>query len=78
MISSLNRLSKSETAHLIYLQAKGRAKQLIEFLDIQALDSDQVLDDIFNVYGQAFKKLGHERVDETHGQWETAHRRAGQ
>ena len=78
IITKLNHLSKTEAAMLIYTQVTGRAKQLIEFLNITELSDEKCLDYIFDIYDAAFEKLRHERLDETQKEWEGAHRRMGQ
>jgi len=56
---------------------KGRAKDLIEILEVQDFEKTDVLALIWQVYDQAFERMAHERLNDVHDNWEKAHRRPG-
>ena len=77
VVRSLNQLTDSELALLIYSQVSGRAKELIDVLEPGDLRGEDAVAVIFAIYDDAFEKMDHERLDKAWHDWERAHRRLG-
>jgi len=71
-------LSDSELALVIYTQVKGKAKQLLEVLELSEMVAPEGLSLIWNILDRAHEKMAHERADDAYQAWEGAHRRHGQ
>ena len=78
VIRTMNELTDTELAMLIYSQVTGRAKTLIELLEPEELKSAQALDTIFRLYDEAFETMSHEKTDLAWSAWENASRKHGQ
>ena len=70
LIQKLNSLTDTEVAMLLLSQLKGRAKDLIEILEVQDFEKTDVLALIWQVYDQAFERMAHERLNDVHDNWE--------
>ena len=73
----LHGLSDPELALVMYTQVKGRAKQLLEILEVKDLEQPGGLAMIWSILDRAHERMEHERADDAYAAWETAHRRAG-
>ena len=74
----LHGLTDTETAFIIYNQVKGRAKQLLEVLEVTDLENPGGLEMIWKILDRAHERMEHERADDAYHAWETAHRKPGQ
>ncbi len=68
--------SDPELALVMYTQVKGRAKQLLEILEVKDLEQPGGLAMIWSILDRAHEPMEHERADGADAAWETAHRRA--
>ena len=74
----LHKLTDSELALIIYTEVKGKAKELLEILEISDLERPDGLDMVWQILDQAHEKMEHERADDAYDGWENARRRHGQ
>ena len=74
----LHKLTDSELALVIYTEVKGKAKELLEILEISDLERPDGLDMVWQILDQAHEKMEHERADDAYDGWESARRRHGQ
>ena len=63
---------------LLYSHLTARAKQLIEILNIEDINSPEGLERIWQLLDDAFENMQHERLREAWKRWESAHRAHGQ
>ena len=71
-------LSDAELALIIYTQVRGRAKQLLEILEVADLEKPDGSDMVWKILDRAYDRVEHERADDAYGAWESAHRKPGQ
>ena len=74
----LHKLTDSELALVIYTEVKGKAKELLEILEISDLERPDGLDMVWEILDQAHEKMEHERADDAYDGWESARRKHGQ
>ena len=74
----LHRLTDSELALVIYTEVKGKAKELLEILEISDLEGPDGLEMVWQILDQAHEKMEHERADDAYDGWENARRKHGQ
>ena len=77
LIQKLNSLTDTEVAMLLLSQLKGRAKDLIELLEVEDFEKTDVLALIWKVYDEAFERIAHERLNDVHENLEKAYRKPG-
>lgn len=77
-IRELNQLSDKELARIVFSDVSGRAKTLLEILEIADVTAPAGLERISNLLDDAFEKLAHERLDDVWQHREHAHRLLGQ
>ena len=71
-------LTDAELALIIYTQARGRAKQLLEILEVDDLEKPDGLEMVWKILDRAHERMEHERADDAYSAWESAHRKPGQ
>ena len=71
-------LTDAELALIIYTQVRGRAKQLLEILEVTDLEKPDGLEMVWKILDRAHERMEHERADDAYGAWESAHRKPGQ
>jgi len=74
----LYKLTDAELALVIYTQVKGKAKTMLDILEIQDLEGKEGLNMVWRILDQAHEKMEHERMDEAYANWEQARRKHGQ
>ena len=62
----------------MYSQVKGRAKQLLEILEVSDLEKPTGQDICRKILDRAHQSMEHERADDAYGAWESARRKPGQ
>ena len=77
IMQRLHGLTDPEMALVLYTQVKGRAKQLLEVLELSDLEKPGGLAMVWSILDRAHERMEHERADDAYGAWESAHRRAG-
>ena len=78
IVQRLYGLSDPEMALLIYTQVKGRAKQLLEVLEVTDLEKPEGLAMVWAILDRAHERMEHERADDAYSAWESARRKPGQ
>ena len=78
LTKQLNGLEDRDIALLLFGQLTGRAKELIEILELEDFEDGKVLDMIWQIFDSAFEKMEHQRLHDVHRVWEGAHRKHGQ
>ena len=73
LTKQLNGLEDKDLALLLFSQLTGRAKELIEILDLDDFEEDKVLDMIWEILDSAFETMEHQRLHDVHRVWEGAH-----
>ena len=71
-------LTDAELALTIYSQIRGRAKQLLEVLEVSDLKRPDGLQTVRKILDRAREQMEHERADDAYGAWEQARRKPGQ
>ena len=71
-------LTDAELALTIYSQVRGRAKQLLEVLEVSDLKRPDGLATVWKILDRAHEQMEHERADDAYGAWEQARRKPGQ
>ena len=71
-------LSDAELALIIYTQVRGRAKQLLDILEVVDLEKPGGLEMVWQILDRAHERMEHERADDSYSAWESAHRKPGQ
>ena len=67
IIQKLYALTDAELPLVIYTQVKGRAKQLLEILEVSDLEKPGGLEMVWKVLDRAHEKMEHERAADTYG-----------
>ena len=63
---------------LIYSTVRGRAKQLLEVLEVADLEKPGGLAMVWTILDRAHERMDHERADDAYTAWEAARRKPGQ
>ena len=71
-------LPDAELALIIYTQVKGRAKHLLEVLEVTDLEKPGGREMVWQILDRAHERMEHERADDAYSAWESAHRKPGQ
>ncbi len=74
----LHSLSDPEMVLIIYSQAKRRAKQLLEFLEVTDLERPGGLAMVWLILHRAHERVEHEMADDAYETLKSAHRRPRQ
>ena len=78
VIKQLNGLEDKDVAMLLFSQLTGRAKELIEILELEDFQEGRIMEMIWQIFDNAFEKMEHQRLHEVNTVWEKAHRKHGQ
>ena len=77
-VRELNNLEDRELARIVFSQATGRAKAMLDVLEISDVTALAGLERICNLLDIVWEKLAPQRLDDGPQNWEAAHRPPGQ
>ena len=73
---------QAQIVHKLYglgdSEVKGRAKQLLDILEVSDLEKPTGLEMVWKILDRAHDRMEHERADDAYSAWETARRKPGQ
>ena len=67
IVQRLHGLTDPEMALVLYTQVKGRAKQLLEVLELSDLEKPGGLVMVWSILDRAHERMEHERADDAYG-----------